>query len=143
MNVILSSGMGTDLSETFRKDFSHSPNIALSSPSRSMPSPNGGQDFTPSFGSDTSSFLDQVEATCGCTSDLQEASTVTPRSDKLTPVIFFKGRPGVEDTFGPDAPELRDSDDGVCLLLLLIFSYSSFSVFDLKFGVEFCKFQNS
>ncbi|KAK1367670.1 hypothetical protein POM88_033762 [Heracleum sosnowskyi] len=109
----LLTGLRSDLCEASRKDFisgkpyltTHSPNRVVSSPRKFMPSPTGGHDSTPDFGSDTSSLSDQVEATCGRVSDLE------PSTD--TPVIFFCGRQGVEDSSGPDGPDqLRNSDDG-------------------------------
>lgn len=96
-----------------------SPNIVLSSPARLMPSPTREHNCTPALGNDTSLLLDLAGTTYGDTSDLA-AFTGTLRSGKVTPMIFSKDQPGVEDTFCTDIPELRNTVDGVCPLLFLI-----------------------
>lgn len=100
-----------------------SPNIALSSPARLTPSPTREHNCTPAFGNDTSSLLNLAETTHGGTPDLA-AVTGTPRSGKVTPMIFSKDQPGVEDTFCTDIPQLRNTVDGVCSLLFLICFHS-------------------
>lgn len=101
-----------------------SPNIVLSSPARLMPSPTREHNCTPAFGNDTSSLLDLAETTYGGTSDLA-AFTGTLRSGKVTPMIFSKDQPGVEDTFCTEIPDLRNTVDGVCSLLFLIVSMAA------------------
>ncbi|KAK1352422.1 hypothetical protein POM88_053361 [Heracleum sosnowskyi] len=88
-----------------------SPNIVLSSPARLTPSPTREHNCTPAFGNDTSPLLDLEETAYGGTSNLA-AFTGTPRSDKVTPMLFSKDQPGVEDTFCTDIPELRNTVDG-------------------------------